>query len=80
MTICVILTGCGHYISVWEKPGATEEEERAIGKKCEYEAEAHSQDGLTNESVRRERVRKLRDMCFEANGMFRIRREYVPAK
>lgn len=47
------------------------------GKKCEYEAEAASQEGLTTEYARRERVRKLRDMCFEANGMVLISREVV---
>lgn len=46
-------------------------------KKCEYEAEAASQEGLTTEYARRERVRKLRDMCFEANGMVLISREVV---
>lgn len=70
------LSGCGSIVSTWEKPGATEAEERAIGKKCEYEAEAHSQEGLTSESARRDRYRKLRDMCFEANGMILVRREY----
>jgi len=77
--VCVILTGCGHYVSYWRKEGATQEEERMIVKKCEYEAEAHSQEGLTDKSMREDRVRKLRDMCLEANGMVRVRQEYVPA-
>lgn len=76
----LLLVGCAQVVSVWAKPGATEEEERAIGKKCEYEAEAASQEGLTTEYARQERVRKLRDMCFEANGMVLVSRKVVPMK
>ncbi|CAA7612003.1 conserved exported hypothetical protein [Candidatus Terasakiella magnetica] len=77
--VCFVLAGCGTTVSTWQKSGATKEEEQTIVKRCEYEAEANSQDGITSDSMRRERVRKLRDMCFEANGMILVKREYVPA-
>lgn len=80
ISLCAVLGACGNVVSTWEKPGGTPEEEQAIYKKCVYEAESASQEGLTSESMRKERVRKLRDMCLEANGMVRIKQETVPAK
>lgn len=77
VAMSLALAGCGTVVSTWEKPGATEAEEQAIGKKCVYEAEAAAQEGLTTDSARKERVRKLRDLCFEANGMVLIKREVV---
>ena len=75
------LVGCvttGAIVTIWEKPGATEAEEQAIYKKCIYEAEAHTEVGINDESIRQERLKKLRDMCLEANGMVMKSREFVP--
>ncbi|TAN58017.1 MAG: hypothetical protein EPN20_16820 [Magnetospirillum sp.] len=80
VAIALLLMGCGTMVSTWEKPGASEEEERAILKKCEYEAEAHSEEGVMKDNMRHERVKKLRDMCLEANGMVRIKQEFIRAQ
>ena len=67
-------------MSTWEKPGATEEEERQIYKRCIYEAESNAEIGIVSDFDRKERIRKLRDMCLEANGMVLIKREIVPTR
>jgi hypothetical protein len=73
--ILIFLAGCAETVTVWRKPGGTQDEERAIMDKCVYEAESNSQEGTTSDSSRQLRVIKLRDMCLKANGMVIVSRD-----
>lgn len=76
------LSGCvaGQTVSVWEKPGATPEQEQKDYAECMFEANKHSQEGLLSEDAKQERIKKLRDLCLEAKGYKLISREFQPNK
>ncbi len=69
----VLLAGCAQTVTIWRKPGATQDEERAIMQKCQYEAEAHTEEGTLEGWKREERVHKLMDLCLKANGMIVVK-------
>jgi len=69
VAVGVLLAGCAQTMTIWRKPGATQDEERLIMQKCQYESEAHSPEGMESELNRELRVHKLKELCLKANGM-----------
>ncbi len=66
-------------VTVWEKEGVTPEQEKLDLADCEFQAKAHTEDGLYRKDVAEERYRELRDMCLKAKGYRIISRETKPA-
>ena len=71
----IFISACGQTISVWQKAGTTPEQEQLDYKNCVFEANKHSQEGLLSESAQNERIKKLRDLCFESKGYKLISRK-----